>query len=405
MADRNRKIKDFVQKDLNEKPFKGAKDPFWQSLRNTGTELWLDTGDIQEAEANWSSEMSALTTNNTLLNNEIQKGIYDRFIEKAKALVRDLPKDERVKEIAFMLNARHGLRLAARFGGNVSVELHTDTANDLKAIEYYGKRYFEINPSQFLVKVPYTSTGLLGARLLKNSGIKINLTLEFSARENLLVTRIARPDYTNVFLGRIGAFMQDNKLGDGTGAGEMAVLSSQRFVTEFSSKNSWRTKLIAASLRNHRQLELLAGTDVFTMPPKVAAAARLNLGGKFFSRINEICEVSMFDSAKGSHIEKFWEVDDKVLSLADKLATNVPETADDLICLAYQAGCGDMFPNLTKEEQELIKSDGKIPVYSRWEKKIKEGRMSPDSLLSMAGLASFATDQSKLDQRIKSIIG
>ncbi len=55
------------------------KDPFWEALRSTGTELWLDTGDMDEAEANWSAEMSALTTNNTLLNNEIQKGIYDVF--------------------------------------------------------------------------------------------------------------------------------------------------------------------------------------------------------------------------------------------------------------------------------------------------------------------------------------
>ena len=180
-----------------------------------------------------------------------------------------------------MLNARHGLRLASKFGGFVSVELHTDTANDLKAIDYYGKRFHQICPEQFIVKVPYTATGLLGARLLRNSGIKINFTLEFSARENVIVTSMARPDYVNVFLGRIGAYMINNKLGDGSGAGEMAVLSSQKWVTKLSSKNPWPTKLIAASLRNFEQLELLAGTNVYTMPPKVAAAGRATLSGKF----------------------------------------------------------------------------------------------------------------------------
>ena len=79
--------------------------------------------------------------------------------------------------------------------------------------------------------------------------------------------------------------MIDNKLGDGSGAGEMAVIASQNWVTAISSKNPWQTKLIAASLRNHNQLELLAGTDVFTMPPKVAAAGRKALKGKFTSRI------------------------------------------------------------------------------------------------------------------------
>src|SRR5665648_860065 len=136
MAYFNSKIREFVLKNLNETPLTGIKDPFWESLRNTGTELWLDTGDMDEAEANWSAEMSALTTNNTLLNNEIQKGIYDNFISEAKSIVKDLPAEDRVKEIAFILNARHGLRLAKRFGGYVSVELHTGTAYDLNAIDY-----------------------------------------------------------------------------------------------------------------------------------------------------------------------------------------------------------------------------------------------------------------------------
>src|SRR4030043_178831 len=221
MADLNTRISDFLWKNLSEKRIAAKPDRFWESLRNIGTELWLDTGDMEEAEANWTAEISALTTNNTLLNNEIQKGIYDVFISEAKNIVRDLPINEKVKEIAFILNARHGLRLASKFGGQVSVELHTDTAHDIKAIEYYGKRLHEICPEQFIVKVPYTAEGLIGARRLKDAGVRVNFTLEFSARENVLVTRVARPDYLNVFLGRIGAFISDNKLGDGSGAGEM----------------------------------------------------------------------------------------------------------------------------------------------------------------------------------------
>jgi len=405
MADINSKIREFVLKNLDEKPIDGIKDPFWEALRSTGTELWLDTGDMDEAAANWSAEMSALTTNNSLLNNEIQKGIYDNFISEAKSIVKDLPSDEQVKEIAFILNARHGLRLAKRFGGKVSVELHTDTAYDIQAIEYYGKRYHEICPDQFIVKVPYTAEGLLGARRLKDSGVRINFTLEFSARENVIVTRVARPDYLNVFLGRVGAYLINNKLGDGSGAGEKAVISSQTWVTALSLKNPWQTKLIAASLRNHNQLELLAGTDVFTMPPKVAASGHKTLSGKFSSMIHENYEVNQFESAKGSAIEKFWEVDDKVLLLAERLATNVPNTGSELIHVAAEEGCMDMFPVLTTEEKAFISSDGKIPVHSRWEKKIHAGEIAPDTLLTLAGLASFTADQEMLDGRIRNIIG
>jgi transaldolase len=405
MADLNTRISDFVWKNLNEKHVTGKRDPFWESLRESGTELWLDTGDMDEAEANWSAEMSALTTNNTLLNNEIQKGIYDIFISEAKSIVRDLPHEDRVKEIAFILNARHGLRLATKFGGYVSVELHTDTAHDIKAIEYYGKRFHEICPEQFIVKVPYTAEGLIGARHLKDAGVRINFTLEFSARENVVVTRVARPDFLNVFLGRIGAFMINNKLGDGSGAGERAVISSQNWVTGLSAQNPWQTKLIAASLRSHNQLELLAGTDVFTIPPKVAATGRKELSGEFTSRLDENYEVSLYSSASEAHIEKFWEVDDKVLSLAERLSLKVPSTGAELVHIAHEEGCEDMFPSLNKEEKINIAADGKIPVFSRWSKKISEGKIAPDTLLTLAGLASFTTDQEMLDQRIESIIG
>jgi len=404
MADISTRISDFVWKNLNEKHVTGKSDPFWKSLQKTGTELWLDTGDMDEAEANWSAEMSALTTNNSLLNNEIQKGIYDIFISEAKGVVRDLPPEERVKEIAFILNARHALRLASKFGGYVSVELHTDTAHDIKAIQSYGKRFHDICPEQFIVKVPYTAEGLIGARLLKDSGVKINFTLGFSARENVLVTRVARPDYVNVFLGRIGAYMINNKLGDGSGAGEKAVISSQNWVTGLSAENPWQTKQIAASLRNYNQLELLAGTDVFTMPPKVAAAGRKELSGKFSSHTHENYDVSYFDSAADARIEKFWEVDNKVLNLAEKLTKKMPATGPELVHIAHETGCEDMFPSLTKEEKGFITSDGKIPVHSRWEKKISEGKIAPDTLLTLAGLASFNVDQQMLDQRIRSII-
>ena len=405
MSATDKKIIDFLRKDINEVPVKGKNDLFWRSLRDAGTTLWLDTGDIGEAEANWTSEMSALTTNNTLLNNEIQKGIYDDFIAGARSLVSGLPGDEQVREIAFMLNARHGMRLAGKFGGFVSVELHTDTANDIKAIEYYGKRYHAINPRQFIVKVPYTAAGLLGARILKDSGIKINFTLEFSARENVIVTRLARPDYLNVFLGRIGAYMADNKLGDGSGAGEMAVLSSQKWVSRFSGSNPWPTRLIAASLRSYEQLEMLAGTDVYTMPPKVAAAGRANLEGVFSSRINSRYPVSMFDAAAGTGVEQFWEVEERVLAFAEGLAARVPGSGEELVNRAHDAGCADMFPVLTDRENEDIAADGKIPRFLRWESKIRGGDVSPDTLLTLAGLASFTADQAMLDSRIKSIIG
>jgi transaldolase len=404
MADLNTRISDFVWKNLNEKHVNGKTDPFWESLRSTGSEIWLDTGDIEEAEANWSSEMSALTTNNSLLNNEIQKGIHDVFIYESKGIVRDLPNEERVKEIAFILNARHGLMLAQKFRCKISIELHTDTAHDIKAIYNYGRRYHEICPEQFIIKVPFSAEGLIGARMLKDSGVKVNLTLGFSARQNVLVTRIARPDYVNVFLGRISSYITENNLGDGSGAGEMAVIASQNWVKGLSEENPWPTKQIAASLRDHRQIESLAGINVLTIPPKVAAAGHSELKGKFATGINDNFEVGIFEPGKDSQLDKFWKVGDNVLNFSSKIASKLPSTGNELVKLAQEEGCEDIFPLLTKEEKGFIASDGKIPVHSRWEKKIAEGKIAPDSLLNLAGLAAFTADQKMLDERIRNII-
>ena len=89
--------------------------PLWAAVARTGTALWLDTGDIDAAKALWTREFLALTTNNTLLNKEVQKGIYDELVPDAAALLRGvdtaMPDSALVMEIAFLLNAVHGLKL------------------------------------------------------------------------------------------------------------------------------------------------------------------------------------------------------------------------------------------------------------------------------------------------------
>jgi transaldolase len=399
------KIHEFILQGVNETSVNAQPDPFWQNLRNTGTDLWLDTGDIEEAKKIWSDEMTALTTNNTLLNNEIQKGIYDSFIRDAREIVKELPPEHQIIEIAFILNARHGLRLSKIFGGMVSVELHTDISNDLEAIVEYGKRYFDISPRHFLVKVPYTATGLLGARKLRQLGVRINLTLEFSARQNVMVAAISQPNYLNVFLGRLGAYVKDNGLGDGTGVGERAVLSTQKWVKELTVMNQEPTRLIAASLRSADQLEKLAGVDVFTMPVKVAAEGRSKLSGNFVSALNQIYPVNLNKSAQGMFIEKLWNVTPEELSLAKDIAANLPVNGDELILWAREAGCSDMFPVLSDQDYRNISENGKIPKHERWAERIRNGELAIDTLLNLAGLASFAHDQSQLDARIKRLIG
>ncbi len=397
-------IRNFIVKDIDETIVLARSDPFWQNIKNTGTEIWLDTGDMQEAGLLWSSEMSALTTNNTLLNKEIQKGLYDDYILRAKEILKDLPHKKQILEIAFMLNARHGLRLVKMFGGLVSVELHTDMAHDYTGTVNYGLRLFEICPDNFLIKIPFTATGLLAARYLRERGVRINFTLEFSARQNAFAAIIARPYYVNVFLGRIGAYIHNNGLGSDQGIGERTTFATQHFINRFRSEFQCPSKLIAASIRSVEQIENLTGVDTMTIPVKVAAEGRKKLPGTFSSHIDSEFSITLSKKANGCFIEKLWQLSDDELLLAEKFNQNPPKSGIELINLAHQAGCGDMFPILSEKDLEQIRKDGKIPVHSYWVKRIKSGELALDSLLNLAGLASFASDQASLDKRISEIL-
>ena len=168
--------------------------------------------------------------------------------------------------------------------------------------------------------------------------------------------------------------------------------------------NKVPSKLIAASLRNAKQLEALAGVDVYTMPTKVAATGKKELSGNFKPMLAHDYEVELNKDANGYFVEKLWEVAPKEVALALDLDKNLPATGDELVERARTAGLGDMFPKLSADDLKMIEADGKIPVHKHWDKRIASGEIAIDTLLNLAGLASFTQDQAQLDDRIKGII-
>ena len=400
---RERRLHDLARRDV---PF-GAdrlatKDqPWWREMAATGTRGWVDTGDLEEAAGLWCPSFAALTTNNTLLNKEVQKGLYDDLVHEAAALVSDLPLAEQLVELAFLLNARHGLRLASRFGGRVSVELHTACADDVERSLAYGRRLFAICPEHFIVKVPLTPAGLLATRQLRAEGIPVNFTLGFSARQNLLAAAVAAPSYVNVFLGRLNAYVSDNKLGDGVNVGEKTTLATQRAVRGYTAQRLVPTLLIAASMRSGAQVVALAGVDVHTMPPKAVAEA-LASGGAVRDRSAEDPQVTV---AAGAGLEGLWTIGEAETALAASLEQQPPATPADLVARYTAHGLGGLFPTFDAGEAAAITSDGKIPKHARWAGRIAAGTATVDGLLTAAALGSFAADQAALDARIQRFIG
>lgn len=90
--------------------------------------------------------------------------------------------------------------------------------------------------------------------------------------------------------------------------------------------------------------------------------------------------------------------------LAVELDKNPPKDGTELIDRVHKAGLRDMFPYLSDNDYKFIEEDGKIPNHDRWAVRIANGEIAIDTLLNLAGLASFTQDQAQLDARIEKII-
>ncbi len=391
-----------------------AADARWEAVRKAGSELWLDTGDVEGIQKLWKREFSALTTNNTLLNKEVQRGQYDQLVrdtaKELRARESSISEDMLVLETAFVLNAWHGLRLVEEFDAFVSVEEHTDLAHDIELAVLYAKRFYAICPERFIVKLPLTPEGLLAMRRLRKDGVPINFTLGFSARHNVLAARIGNPTYVNVFLGRLNAFTSDRKLGSGDGVGEKATIASQEQLRALRDKGQAETKQIAASMRGGEQVWTLAGTDVLTIPLGVAEEYHTSTRAPVAGRGPASADIEPgvdADAARRLHFEKLWDVPNTFHKAMDALCAEDLDTMSgpELVQCLHDNGVRDLFPKYSDEEIDHFRNDGKIPNLDRWRKRLEAETTALDSLLNMSGLYSFATDQKALDDRVRGLLG
>ncbi len=384
----------------------------WQDVRETGTRLWLDTGSMEDARRVWDPNFEALTTNNTLLNKEIQQGHYDELIEKTAAFLRETDSTsdafDPVMEIGFVLNARHGLRLAEIFESAVSVELHTDLANDVERSVEYGKRFHAICPEQFYIKVPFTPAGLIAARRLGQEHIPVNLTLGFSARQNVFAAQFAQPAFVNVFLGRLNAFVQQSGIGTGENVGEKTVRATQRAVRALRESGRTESVLIAASMRRGQQIGTLAGVDVMTLPVSVAEEYAGNPAEHPAARIDEDLSVPVDPgfTAADFNGQSLWDVEEPFDLVTKQLLTNDPDkmTPESMVEFFAMNGFSDFLPVWTVDKIDTVMADGKIPDYKKWGPRLKSGELGLDALMNISALTAFVTDQQALDDRIRSLL-
>lgn len=187
-------------------------------------DLYLDTAEVSEIReiASWGV-LAGVTTNPSLI---------------AKS---GRPLEPTIKEICQIVQ------------GPVSAEVVSTTAAEMIA---EGRRLAAID-SYVVVKLPTTVEGLKACKVLSGEGIRINMTLVFSANQALLCAK-AGAWCVSPFLGRIDDISWEG----------MELI---REIAELFQVQSLSTRILAASIRHPRHVTQAAmlGADIATMPAKV----------------------------------------------------------------------------------------------------------------------------------------
>ncbi|HZE72367.1 MAG TPA: fructose-6-phosphate aldolase [Pyrinomonadaceae bacterium] len=137
--------------------------------------------------------------------------------------------------------------------GPVSAEV---TTLDVEGMLREGREYSKIAPN-VVVKCPLTREGLKATHQLSDEGIKVNVTLCFSAAQAILAAK-AGASFISPFLGRL----------DDIGENGLILLHD---IVEIYGNYGWETEVLAASLRHpiHVIEAARLGADIATMPFKV----------------------------------------------------------------------------------------------------------------------------------------
>ena len=136
-------------------------------------------------------------------------------------------------------------------------DISMEVVGDRQKMLWEGRRLANKFDRQATIKVPCTPDGLWVCKELSKSGVRVNVTLIFSASQAILASK-AGAAYVSPFVGRV----DDNSFGG---------LWLVREIANIYTRQNVKTEILAASLRNVRDVgrAFEYGANIVTLPPTV----------------------------------------------------------------------------------------------------------------------------------------
>ncbi|KAK3122749.1 hypothetical protein QOZ80_8AG0617650 [Eleusine coracana subsp. coracana] len=174
--------------------------------------------------------------------------------------------------------ANVGAELAHQVPGRVSTEIDARLAYDTQGIiqrvhellNLYNQH--DISSERLLFKIPATWQGIEASRLLESEGIKTHLTFVYSFAQAAAAAQ-AGASVVQIFVGRIRDWGRnhsgDPEIDEALKKGEDAGLALVKKVYAYIHRNGYKTKLMAAAVRNKQDVFSLLGIDYIIAPLKI----------------------------------------------------------------------------------------------------------------------------------------
>jgi|TARA_Y100000033_G_scaffold11251_1_gene10402 transaldolase len=136
-------------------------------------------------------------------------------------------------------------------------DISMEVVGDYNEMVQEGQRLYNRFGSVATIKVPCTEDGLMACSYLAKEGIKVNVTLIFSAAQAILAAK-SGATYVSPFVGRL-----DDQ--------SVAGLEVVRSISELYRIHGIKTQVLSASIRSVQRVvrSYYNGAQVVTMPPDI----------------------------------------------------------------------------------------------------------------------------------------
>ncbi|XP_042401960.1 transaldolase-like [Zingiber officinale] len=171
-----------------------------------------------------------------------------------------------------------GAELVRSVPGRVSTEVDArlayDTQDIIHKVNQLLKLYneLEVSPQRLLFKIPSTWQGIEASRLLELEGIQTHLTFVYSFPQAAAAAQ-AGASVIQIFVGRIRDWARnhsgDREIESSSKNGEDPGLALAEKTYNYIHKYGYKSKLMAAAVRNKQDLFSLLGIDYIIAPLKI----------------------------------------------------------------------------------------------------------------------------------------